>query len=82
MPASALAWRTGGDDDGLLGALQPLDPLIKLSDARSRSGARNEAEFDRVGGADEDDCACRAARGASFQLIELHSVPCSQGRIA
>ena len=31
--ASALAWRTGGDDNGLLGALQPLDLLIKLGDA-------------------------------------------------
>jgi hypothetical protein len=25
--------RTGGDDNGLLGALQPLDLLIKLGDA-------------------------------------------------
>ncbi len=31
--ASVLAWRTGGDDNGLLGALQPLDLLIKLGDA-------------------------------------------------
>jgi hypothetical protein len=30
--ASALAWRTGGNDDGLLGPLQPLDLLIKLGD--------------------------------------------------
>jgi hypothetical protein len=33
--ASVLAWRTGGDDNGLLGALQPLDLLIKLGDARA-----------------------------------------------
>jgi hypothetical protein len=37
MPASALAWRTGGGDNGLVGALQPVDLLIKLGDARSRS---------------------------------------------
>jgi hypothetical protein len=42
--ASALAWRTGGDDNGLVGALQPLDLLIKLSDARSRSGIQRVAE--------------------------------------
>jgi hypothetical protein len=42
--ASALAWRTGGDDNGLAGALQPLDLLIKLSDARSRSGSQRAAE--------------------------------------
>jgi hypothetical protein len=29
-----LTWRTGGDDDGLLGALEPVDLLIKLSDPR------------------------------------------------
>jgi hypothetical protein len=34
-----LARRTGGDDNGLVGALQPIDLLIKLSDARSRSGS-------------------------------------------
>jgi hypothetical protein len=37
--ASALALRSGGDDNRFLGALQPLDLLIKLSDARSRSGS-------------------------------------------
>jgi hypothetical protein len=42
--ASALAWRTGSDDDGLLGALQPLNLLIKLGDARSRSGSQRAAE--------------------------------------
>jgi hypothetical protein len=41
--ATALAWRTGGDDNGVLGALQPLDLLIKLGDARSRSGSRSLA---------------------------------------
>jgi hypothetical protein len=30
MPA--LAWRSGGDANGLVGALQPLDLLIKLGD--------------------------------------------------
>jgi hypothetical protein len=30
--ASALAWRTGGDDDALLGALQPVDLLFKGGD--------------------------------------------------
>jgi hypothetical protein len=30
--ASALAWRSGGDDNGLLGALQPVDLLFKLGD--------------------------------------------------
>jgi hypothetical protein len=33
--ASALARRTGGDDDGLLGALQPLD-LLEVGDPCSR----------------------------------------------
>jgi hypothetical protein len=30
--ASALAWRTGGDDDGLLGALEPINLLFELGD--------------------------------------------------
>jgi hypothetical protein len=37
---SALACRSGGDDNRFLGAPQPLDLLIKLSDARSRSGSQ------------------------------------------
>jgi hypothetical protein len=45
--ASALAWRTGGDDNGLLGALEPVDLLIKLSDARSLSGSQRVAERQR-----------------------------------
>jgi hypothetical protein len=45
MPASALAWRTGGND---LGALQPIDLLIKLGDARSRSGSQRAAERQRL----------------------------------
>jgi hypothetical protein len=27
-----LAWRTGGDDNGLLGALQPVDLLFEFGD--------------------------------------------------
>jgi hypothetical protein len=42
--ATALAWRTGGDGNGLVGALQPLNLLIKLGDARSRSGSQRAAE--------------------------------------
>jgi hypothetical protein len=34
----------GGDDNGVLGTLQLLDLLIKLSDARSRSGIQRVAE--------------------------------------
>jgi hypothetical protein len=30
--ASSLAWRTGGDDDGLLSALQPIDFLFEFGD--------------------------------------------------
>jgi hypothetical protein len=45
--ASALARRTDGDDNGLVGALQPVDLLIKLSDARSRSGSQRAAERQR-----------------------------------
>jgi hypothetical protein len=30
--ASALAWSTSGDDNGLLGAPQPLDLLFELGD--------------------------------------------------
>src|SRR6266508_3973919 len=40
--------RTGGDDNGLLGALEPVDLLIKLSDARSRSGSQQAAERQRL----------------------------------
>ena len=40
--ASALAWRTGGDDNGLLGALQPLDLLLKLGDPLARALAVSE----------------------------------------
>jgi hypothetical protein len=29
---SALAWRTGGDDNGLLGALQPVDLTFEFGD--------------------------------------------------
>jgi hypothetical protein len=36
------ACSTGGDD--LVGALQPLDLLIELGDARSRSGSQGAAE--------------------------------------
>jgi hypothetical protein len=34
-PASALARRTRGDDNGLFDALQPLDVLFELGDPRS-----------------------------------------------
>jgi hypothetical protein len=37
-----LARRTGGDDKGLVGALQPLDLLIKLSDPPARALAASE----------------------------------------
>jgi hypothetical protein len=39
---SALAWRTGGNDNGLLGALQPVDLLFELGDPllALRQGAR------------------------------------------
>ena len=30
--ASSLAWRTGGGDNGLLGALQPVDLLFEFGD--------------------------------------------------
>jgi hypothetical protein len=45
--ASALASRTTGDDNSLLAALQPLDLLTKLSDARSRSGSQRAVERQR-----------------------------------
>jgi hypothetical protein len=40
--ASRLAWRTGGNDNGLLGALQPVDLLFELGDPllALRQGAR------------------------------------------
>jgi hypothetical protein len=40
--------RIGGDDNGLVDALQPLDLLIKLSDARSRFGSQRAAERQRL----------------------------------
>jgi hypothetical protein len=30
--ASSLAWRTGGDNDGLLSALRPVDLLLEFGD--------------------------------------------------
>jgi hypothetical protein len=35
--ATALAWRSGGDDNGLLGALQPIDVLFELIPILSKS---------------------------------------------
>jgi hypothetical protein len=66
--ASKLARRTGGDDNGLVGALQPLDLLIKLGDARSRSGSQRAAERQRpLSSRDRPSFAAVATAGMCHQ---------------
>jgi hypothetical protein len=67
--------RTGGDDNGLRGALQPLDLLIKLSDARSRSGSQRAAERQRLlSSRDRPSFAAVAARlGCANRVLTRRS---------